>query len=427
MEHNKKMTPSQKIKELREFRKYTQEALADALKCSKSKISKIESGEGEYSEKDIKLAKAFFGIEDAPFSERERMEFKQRLYKWKYWIKNGHIDEARRYQKSVSAITKLPFESELNMLYRMFEIRLILKEGKPELAEEMLRPEEADIEHVSGENQHHFHYNLGSVYLYRFDFKNALQSYLKSLDLEGYALEKDIGLHFNLSMCYGELGKYVLAISTLEKVYQEFDYNMAGTLRCYIDSILAINYARVGQVSRAKQLLNRSLAEAIGNTNTFFTLSALHNYGFACFEAKEYGEAVEYFDRVLEAYKTVDRRYLETMYYKIRSLIADKKTSKAKPLLSKAMSLAEDNEQYLLAFESLSHLLTIKQDESIEFIEQKAIPYFIERHEYYNALDYCTLLESIFEKRGKGYKTRILELASIIRDITADITFGEEV
>ena len=427
MGYIKKLTPSQKIKELREHRKYTQEALADALKCSKAKISRVESDEFEYSENDIRLAKAFFGVEDAPFMDRERMEFKQRLYKWKYWIKNGHVDEARRYQKSLSVITKLPFEPKLNMLYRMFEIRLVLKEGKVDLAEEMLRLEEANIEYMNEESQHHFYYNLGSVYLYRLNFKNALKFYLRSLDLEMYALEKDAGLHFNLSMCYGELGKYVLAISTIEKMYHEFDYNKIGTLRCQIDSILAINYVRIGQVLRAKQLLDRSLAEAVGSTNKFFIYSSLHNYGCACFAAKEYVEAIEYFDRVFEVYETVDSRYLETMYYKIRCLIADKKASKAKPLLSKAMSLAEDNEHYLFAFQSLSHLITIKQDESIEFIEQKTIPYFVEKRGYYKALDYCTLLENIFKKRGKGYKTRALEISSTICNIAAEITFGEEV
>jgi len=427
MEYSRKMTPSQKIKELREHRKYTQEALASALKCSKSKVSKAEAGECEYSERDIKLAKAFFGVENAPFNDRERIEFKQRLYKWKHWIKNSHIDEARQFQKNVSAITKLPFEPTLNMLYRMFEIRLVLKEGKPDLAEEMLRIEETDIENASEENQHHFYYNLGSVYFYRYDLKNALFFYRKALDLEMYALEKDVGLHFNLAMCYGELGKYVLAITTIENAYHEFEYNMIGAAKSYMDSMLAINYVRIGQVSRAKQLLDRSLTEAMGSSNQFFTYLSLHNYGCACFEAKEYDRAIEYFDRVIEYFKAADRHRLEAMYYKFRCLVADKKTAIVKPLLYNAMSEVEGNEHYRLAFESLLHMATIKQDESMEFIEKKTIPYFIKERGYYKALDYCIMLESIYRQRGKGYKTRALEVSSLIRNMAMEIAFGEGV
>lgn len=427
MESNIRLTPSQKIKQLREFGKYTQEALAEALKCSKSKISKVESGEWEYSEEDIKAAKEFFGVENAPLTERERLFFRQHLYKWKDLIRNGLVHEARKNQKNFAVITKLPFEPDLYTLYRMFEIRLVLKEAKPELAEETLLAEEPHIEQANYENQHHFYYNMGSVYLYRFNFKIALQFYLKSRDLEAYALERDVGLYLNLSMCYGELGKYALAVGTIEKVYHESDYNKTGVSRAYIDSVLAINYVRIGQVARAKQLLDKSLAEVMGSNNKFFIHMALHNYGCACFKAKEYAEAIKYFDQVFEIYEKIDNYYLENMYWKIRCLIADKKTSKARPLLSKAMSLAEGNTHFLLAFESLAHLLSINNDESIEFIEQKTIPYFIDRREYYRVLDYCELLENIFKKRGKGYKIRALEMASTIRNITKEITFGEEV
>jgi len=427
MRYDRTMTPSQKVKELREFRKYTQEALAEALKCSKAKISMAESGECEYSEKDIKAAKEFFGVENAPFTDMESLDFRKRLYKWKDWIRNGHIDEARKNQKNLAVITKLPFEPDLNMLYRMFEIRMILKEGKVEQAEELLLSEEPHIENTNCENQHHFYYNMGSVYLYKHDFKKALSFYLRARDLEICALEKDVGLHLNLAMCYGKLGKYALAISTMEKETQEFDYNKTGVMRAYFNGTLAINYVRIGQVARAKQLLEHSLPEAMSINHSFFIYMSLHNYGCACYEAKEYKEAIEYFDRAFEVYKTVDNHYFENTYYKILCLISDKKKSRAKPLLSKAMSLAEENEFYSIAFESLSRLLTITQDESIDFIEQKTIPYFIEKHAYYKALSYCELLESIFKKRGKGYKIRTLEMSSTVRDIIGNIMFGEEV
>ena len=427
MKNDAKITPSQKIKFLRELNKCTQETLAEALKCSKSKISKVESGEWEYSEEDMKTAKEFFGVKNAPFTESECLSFKQGLYKWKDLIRNGFIDEAHKYQKNFSIITKLPFEPDLGLLYKMFEIRFVLKEGKPEIAEEMLLSEESDIKNASNENQHHYYYNMGSVYLYRFDFKNALRYYLKALNLEEYAYEKDFGLHFNLAVCYGELGKYVLAISTMEKLYHDFDYNRAALSRGYLNSVLGINYVRIGQVTRGKELISRSLSEALGEGHEFYTCFSLHNYGCACFKAKEYAEAITYFDRVLELRDKVDKYYLENIYYKVRCLIADKKNHKARHLLFKVMPLAEGNEFYSFAFESLSHLISINNDKSIAFIEQKSVPYFINKHVYYMALDYCELLESVFKKRGRGYKTKHLEIISLSRDIIKIMTLGEEV
>ena len=427
------LNPSQKIKNLREIKKYTQEALADALGCSKSKVSQVEKGEWEYSEDDIKAAKIFFGIENAPFTSSELMEFRQRLYKWRDYIKNGLIGDAKDFQKGLIVINQLPFEPDLNFLYRMFEIRLFIKELNIEAAENMLLADEANVEEASEEGKHHFYYNMGSMSILRRDFKTALQFYLKAREFEIYTLEKDLGLDLNLVLCYSELGKYTLAIGVIEKVYHKFDYNSTGAARAYLDSTLAINYVNIGQVARAKELLKKSIAEAKGITDKTHIGTILHNYGCACWRNGEYEEAIRYFDQAdaeyVEGVFNYQREKLENMYWKIRCLIALKKSSKVRPLLDKAKSLVREweNEHYLMAFESLSHLLTITKDGSIEFIEKKTIPYFIKKYEYYRVLHYCELLESIFKRRGAGYKTRALEMAVIIRDIINEITFGEEV
>jgi len=427
MERCYSTTPSQKVKMLREASNYKLQEFADAIKCSKSKISKIEAGEWEYSEDDIEMVKKLFGIEGAPFTEKEVRVFRERLYGWKNLIRNGAIDEARRNQKKLEVIAKVPFEPELSMLYRLFEIKLLLKESKDELVEKMLLTIETDIECSTNENRHHFYYLMGSIYYRRSDFKSALSFYLKSAELEVYTFQKDIGLHFNIATCYGKLGKYSLAISTIEKVYYEFDYNKTGAARAYIDSILGANYLKIGQATRAKQILEPAISEAIGANHKLFTFFAIHNYGSAFLEAKEYKEAIEEFDRAFEYCDEGDRYYLENTYCKIRCLIGEKKYSKARTLIVEAMTLAEGNEFYLIAFESLSHLMTIKKDESIEFIEKKTIPYFIEKYDYYRVMEYCELLEGIFKKRDKGYKIRALEMSAIISNITREIVFGEEV
>ena len=163
------LTPCQKVKILREHKKYTQETLAEYLRCSKSKISKVENGELQYSDEDIKMAKKLFGVEDAPFTKEECLVFKSRLYKWKDLIRNRFFEEAKKMQKSFEVITKMPCEPDLHMLYRMFKIRLLLEEQNLEQAEEMLLLEEASLSCANKENTHHFYYNMGALNLYRQD------------------------------------------------------------------------------------------------------------------------------------------------------------------------------------------------------------------------------------------------------------------
>ena len=427
MEISTMMTSSQKIKKLRESRKYTQEALASALNCSKSKISKVEAGELEYSKEDIRILKKFFEIENAPFSVEEQLVFRQRLYKWKGLIRNAFIEEARRNQERFSVVTEIPCTSTLSMLYKMFEVRLALKERNPKLAEKMMAEFEHDLEDADQEIMHHYFYNKGSVYLFKRDFNNALKYYIKAREIEEYALERDVGLHFNIALCYSELGKYALAISTIEREQFSFDYSNISIVLPYINSILAVNYMRIGQVTLAKQLLEESLAEAISLEGKHFICIAKHYYACVCIGAREYDTALEYFDQFFECHEEKDTYYFENMYFKIRCLIAAQKKSIAKPLLYKALTLAEGNEFYTLAFESLSHMLSINNDSSIEFIGQKTIPYLIEKYDYYKALDFCELLIAVYEKRSRGYKFRSLELTAIMLDIVKRMYLGEEV
>jgi len=428
MVNNSQLTPTQKIKALREATNCTQKDLAVVLSCARTKVTRVEQGHWDYSDEDITAAKKFFGVEKAPFTTKELTDFKERLYRWKDLIRNRQLDEARKNKDELMIITRLPFERDLNTLYRMFEIRLALTEAKVALAEEMLLAETPLIEEATEENQHHFNYNMGSLYIYKQNFKVALQYYLKARSLEASVPERDVILDFNLAICYSMLGKYTLAIGTVEEVYNLFDLNKSSIMRTYIYSTLAINYVFVGQATRAKRFLDKALSIALGITSKIHISAALHNYGCACLELKDYQEAINYFDRVFEYCEIGDRFYMENMYWKIYCLIQLKEVSKAKILLSETKPQTEGHEYYTLIFESLSHLLTINDDASIDFIEQKTIPYLIEKYEYYRVLSYCKVLENKFTIWiNNGYKKRLAELIAVIRKITDEITFGEEV
>jgi len=428
MVNHAQLTPSQKIKALRESANCMQQDLAVVLGCTKFKISKVENGVFEYNKEDIAAAKKFFGVEKAPFTDKELMEFKQQLYNWKNLIRNGPTNEARKIQNDLAIITQLPFEPDLNTLYRMFEIRLVLAEENIALAEKMLLSEASLIEEATEENKHYFYHNMGSLYYYKVDIKTALQYYLKARSFETYVFKKDDSLNINMAFCYTGLGKYTLAIGTIVEVYDLIELNKSSVMRTYIQNTLAINYVNVGQVTRAKRILDKALSEAMGIDGKLHIGFILHNYGCACLKSKEYQEAIDYFNRTNEYVEIGDKFYIENMYWKIYCLIELKEVANAKVLLSEMKPLIEGSEHYSLNFESLSHLLTINDDASLEFIEKKTIPYLIEKYEYFRALDYCYMLVNKFTKRiNKGYKKRLVKLKEVILKITEEMLFGEEV
>lgn len=426
-----KMSKEQKIKHVRIKQGISQETLGKGIGSSKSKIGRIEcekdkNQDSKYTEDELRLAKEFLDIENAPFTNEELDNFRKRLYRWNDLTKNGHLVEARNSQQEFEVITKLDFEKDLILLYKMFEVRLLLKERNNALAEEMLMLYKPELEEADSENGYHFHYNMGSLYMLKSDFESALVFYLKAYSLEVHAFEREVFLQLNIATCYSKLGRYVFAITSLLEAEDSFNHDKTHIAWTYIDNLLALNHIRIGQIEKGRKRLHASLEEAIRINDTACIAYVYHNHGVACFVENKYKEAIAYFDKAFTYYKDNNAYFLECHYYKIRCTIAMRKISDSKTLLQNAEKLAKGNDHYTLMLKSLNSLLTLSNKNCVHFIQETTIPYLIDKYEYFKALDFCKELEKEFTGK-EGYKAKLAEIVSVIRDTQYKIAFGEEV
>jgi tetratricopeptide (TPR) repeat protein len=416
------LSVEEKIKQIRESKDITQSALSDILGCGNATVSRIENGKAKYTGEQLKEVRKFLGVEDAPLLDSEIEDFKKRLYFFRDYVKDWRIYEARKLREELSIITQVPFEPNLRILYEMLAIRLLMREGCIESAEKALDDVKALIDETTVENMYHYYYNMGSLNAHKGNYSEAQKFFFTAHNMEAFGFTKEPNLYYNLALCYSKLGMYVSAVSVLERTRNEFNHEeYTNDLAMHFDCLLAINYMRIGRLEQAKVLLDKSLERARNFNRRFFIGRALHNYGCVQLKLNEFEKAIEYFEQASDYFEENSLECLENLYFKIRCLIAMKSPT-VKVLLSRAKSLAEKNEHYSLLFESLTHLLTIKNEESLQYIETTTIPYLLEKFEYYRVLDYCELLENVYEK--KGNKIKPLEIAAIIRDIYKKILFG---
>ena len=95
-----------------------------------------------------------------------------------------------------------------------------------------------------------------------------------------------------------------------------------------------------------------------------------------------------------------------------------------KAALDKASDLAtDDNEIMKMEVETTRHM-NLKDDNSIEFLESVALPYFRNHgiRAITDALKICDYLESTYRKRGATNKANAI--AAISRDIYKEMIFG---
>ena len=412
-----KLTIEEKVKILRKIRKVDQKELAEIIGRETNTIYRAEKGERLYTEEELVLIKGHFGIpEAAPLTDMELAIYKERLYVWRERIREELLDEARKLRTKLDAITELPFEQNLTMLYKAIGVRLLLKDDDIEEAGKHIEFLEANLEGATKEIQYHFLYAKGLYGLYTRNFKDALNSFSKALNLEINELEfeKEDALHYNIAFCHSKLGMYFVATTSYLKIYNKFNHDRVNTTGMLVENALALDFMRLGHVDKAEELFNKVLMKARILESKTHIGHALQNLGCVYFSSKkrDYKKAILHINQALVYRKKGSALHLECLYYKIRCLIALKNPEYIQ-ILAEAKLLSESNMYYSILFTSLSHLASLKEDESKEYIENTTIPFLLDNHEYFKILDYCEILEKCYD----GNFTKIAKFKAINDDV----------
>jgi tetratricopeptide (TPR) repeat protein len=428
-------TVEKKLRSIREHLGISQVELAKLLDCSIGTISNLEGGIYSYSKEQLAMVRKFFGVETAPLLDGEEHVYRARLQYWRELIRYRRLEEAREMYPEMSAIRELPYHVELGFQFAMYEVKLLLEEENFELARKMLyrvKIQAADYTSGIGDaNLYHYFFNYGVYYYYVGKYKKSLENYEKARKIGHESDSSWFSLFYNMSLVYGKLGMYLRAIIILEQALHLDKCDAKRRSGVGIYGILGLNYMRIGETEKAREHLDVALSRARAVGDVYHIAIVLHNYGCTYLKTmktkyQEHKEAIYYFDRAMELFEEGSDNYLESMYYKAFVLVITRKTPARKEAFEEIRTLIKkyDNPHYKRLFDTLSHVMTIKYGESIYFIEE-TIEYLEERHEYFKALKYYDILESLYKRRNS--KKMSLYYALKARDIYKYIIQGGNV
>jgi len=416
------LTLGEKIREIRKFVGMSQANLAKATKRGIGTISRIENGQAECSGELLKDVRKALDIKNAPLLEGEDITFHERLHVWRDLINARSLHEAREMRKDLANILHLPFERDLMILYMIYDAKLLMAENDVVLAAKRL--DFSSLEEMSSENLYHYYFTKGSLLTMHRQYKDALAYFLKAYNLDRFDLEKESSLLYNIAICYGSLCMPCRSIMYLERSCNQFKNERASILGLRIENALAVSYMHIGENNLAQKLLGKCLIRAKSTNNRIYTGIASLNLGSLCLKTDRTEQALGYYNQAFEYFEEGDFFYLENLYYKIRCLIKLGKLSQCKELLQDAKNMAGQNENHMFLFNSLDHLMNLKDPSSCQYLKDTAIPYMLDIYEYYKALDYCKLLEDNYKNKRQTKKA--LEVAALMRDIYERAIFIED-
>ena len=408
------------IKDLREHRGMSQEALARAAYFNRSTLSQIELGNQECPDDILLAIKTALEVESLPLRDAERVEFRDALHKWYDIISERKQDEAKELRAKLSIIKLLPHDKELNILFSLFECRLLLFVNELAASKEIL--DAFEIDDLSDIQLYHYYYNQGTYSVKSKHNQEALDFYLKAYEMMKYGLEKNIALYYNIAIAYERLGLVTHSIMFLEEACKIKSTNQSSVPEFHLYNFIGANYARTGHLQRAKYMLDKAHTIALNNyksdenASTKKNIGTIHlNYGFLFRMARKWNRAIEYLDKALTYFDIEHISYLEVLYQKARSLIEMGNTLSCTGLLADGTKLSKDNEVYSLMFEALK-IIVNPNDDSVKHLETNILSYLYENKLVYPSLDYAMFLRDYYKTR-RGFKTRSLEMSDVVCSI----------
>jgi len=412
------MLTGEKIKCVRKAKGLSQEELALKISYDRTKLSRIEVGKSECPDDIQRAIKEALCIEEMPFTETERESFKDKLYLWCGFMEEQQLDKSKQMQERLSVITFLPIDSELNSLYRLFAIRLLLLQNNNKLAKETLMALEPDLDRFNNEIMYHYYYTKGSLACKHNQNKNGLRFYLRAKELMKGGFKENLPLHYDIATCLSNLGHVLSAIIFLEEALTLYPDNHAALSRSLVESLLAASYIQIGRFSKAKKLLKECLIKAEIDDKQQLLGSIFNNYGYLYRRTKDWNTAIGFFDDALLYLQKESKGYLDALYQKTKCLIELGIFHKCKVLLSEGRDLSKKDKTYSILFESLSLLMSPNKSNLIDYIENVTVPH-LKSYSKIAALEYCEFLLEQYEMEGN--LQQVLRLESIMMHIYKEV------
>ena len=411
----------EKIRQLRIVKGLSQENIAHFIGRNRFFYQRIENEQVECDTDTLAAIKEYMQIENAPLLEHELQLYYDRIWVWNDLLTTKRLDEARAMQKELSIILDLPFETELSLLFAMTETRLLLADYNDSAAEEKLKAAEALLEEASDEALLLYHFNKGLMYGTHGDFKNALKHSLRAHELTNDKVKLEAHILRAIGVCYVNLGKVTQAILFLERAKAKNTLGLANPFAQTIDYALASIYLAAGDYGKAKKLIDMSLTSAKNIGDEYYMGLAISNSALLYKKLGDYERALKLYDQALKYNKDKTIHYATALNNKMNCLRKMKEFAQCEELLKEAVPLAEGNEELTISFETQRHYLSKDDNDSIDYLENTALPYYRNAGGLmkFAALDLCDELEEHYKKRKA--KTKANAIAAVARDILKEL------
>jgi HTH-type transcriptional regulator, quorum sensing regulator NprR len=385
----------------------TQEQLSKGI-CSVSYLSKLENNKIEPSDEIIELLFQRLNVPNRQLFQ-DNQSLSQLLSEWCDSILARNCNKATKLKNLLLSYEKELHTVSLSIRFKLFNLGYLLLLNDIKQARSVLEELKNLNRFYDPEHAYYFHQFSGLYYYLENQLKSCLDHLKQALCIGEKHELVNPELYYQLALVFTRLFQIPQSIHYAKEALTLFD-NISNYLRssdCKI--LLGINFIRLQQYKEAEFYLTSTLKFAEQNQNNHIMAIALHNLGFLYSSKNEHATALSYFRNSLSSRPKEDyKRYVNTIYFIAKEYNNLGQVKEAKKWLRKGLEIA--NEHQLIFYQiKLTYLKYIlKEGDSgsfINFIEQEALPYFLNNDDYFHISQYAEKLAELYSQRFQYKKS----------------------
>ncbi|MGA4722271.1 tetratricopeptide repeat protein [Fictibacillus nanhaiensis] len=390
----------QRIRYYRKTKGLTQEELAQGI-CSVSYLSKIEKGDAKSSEEVINLLCERLGISPEEVDESKILEM---LNEWNMMMSDRMFKEAEEYYPLISEKMITVTDPSLRLRFELFHSRYLMVLEPPLLDETKLKLDSISglFDHLSNDLKFYYYMFWGMYHNFNKKYNEALK-YLhqaeKQFNQTSNIKDSEAAvIYYLLALTYNFLMRITSVTTYSYKALTIFDreYNYSRSADCQI--LLGISYRR----AKHYDLAEFHLKQALKYSTTFNddTLSGIiyHNLGYVACCEMDHLKAINRLEKSLNHKESQNPQNIaNTIYLLAVEHYELGKYDKAKNLVQKGLQyIDEKHEIYYHLIIVRFKINKINNDEFVQYLRKKAIPFFEQKGIWEYVATYSELLADIY-------------------------------
>ena len=383
----------------REKADLSQRAFSLKMGYSETFLNPYEAGRKQLTPAVLTAIKEALDAPRLPLTDAEDRAFKIELYNWKDVISFQGVEAATELYHQLKRTIHLMLESDLTLLFKLFEIVFLRTMGDTDAVANELKLLEPKAKHFNPEVAYWYNRSVGIQAMRALHYTNAVKYFLQAEALGNPLGLNNDTLYYNIGHCLSIMGFSQHALDYLYKASRLITESGHNRNSIWIRLFKADNHTYMGKPQDALKLLNQCLWEEKQKSNARISIGLIYrNIAWVYMQTSDYTTAIEHIQRSCQYITTNDREYTRSLHLQAVILIKDNKVEEGLLYLDEALKRVDAKSIIEIELLTTKHLCDLTNRLSRDYIEEVAIPTF-------RKLGFFTELLDCYDKLGFYYDT----------------------